>query len=443
MSEQAPFTVLLRLAEENKLTSDDFSRDLTAAKVRTAKGAAVPLTLADGGGLSLYVPPTGAKVWRYRFRLAGKQQILTIGSYPDLSLEQARFAHRAARWLVSRGIQPLHHVEAEIEQQRIMQRKEKLSLLGSVAQVWLEATDINLSPRTVKHRKAMLDKYIFPQLGNRAIHEITRKELWDLLTQIDKETPVTARHCHGYIKRMFEWAVDAELVGSNPTPRIKVLTNAVSRSVTPRKALSLKRIGDFLLSLEDAPETSFLTKSALKLLILTWCRTSEVVGAKWSEFDTAAGIWTIPSERMKAGEQHRVFLSTQAINLLKTLERTATGEFLFPNRRHLGKPMNRMTLTNWRKRWGFANEMDIHGFRALASTWANESGRHRSDVIEVALAHKETDRVRAAYNRAQFIKDLRILWQDWANLCDETLKHARAAKIETQNSKVVTLLVAA
>jgi hypothetical protein len=108
---------------------------LTAAKVRTAKGAAVPLTLTDGGGLSLYVPPAGAKVWRYRFRLAGKQQILTIGSYPDLSLEQARFAHRAARWLVSRGIQPLHHIEAEIEQQRIMQRKEKLSLFGSVVQI--------------------------------------------------------------------------------------------------------------------------------------------------------------------------------------------------------------------------------------------------------------------------------------------------------------------
>jgi integrase len=436
MSRQAPFAVLLRLAEENKLTSDDFRRELTAARVRTAKSATTPQTFVDGGGLSLYVPQTGAKVWRYRFRLAGKQQILTIGSYPNLSLEQARFAHRAARWLVSRGIQPLHHVEAEIERQQAMLLEKDLKSFRAVARAWLDATEVNLSYRTIKHRQAMLEKYVLPKLEGKRIDEITRKELRDLLTEIDKTAPVTARHCHGYIKRLFEWSVDAELVDSNPTPRINTLTNASSRSVVPRKALPLKRMGEFLVTIEDAPETDLLTKAALKLLILTWCRTSEIVGARWFEFDLEAGVWTIPAERMKAGEPHRVFLSVQALCLLKALHQFSTGEFLFPNRRSLGSPMCRMTLSNWRKRWGFADEMDIHGLRALASTWANENGQYRPDVIETALAHRERDRVRAAYNRAQFIKELRSLWQDWADFCEEALSCTRTEMTSSGTSEV-------
>ena len=107
MPAPTPLAILLELSEENRLTSDDFTRALTAARVRTAKPGATPTKLADGGGLTLYIPPTGAKVWRYRYRLAGKEQTLTVGAYPDVSLEHARIAHRAARWLVARGIHAL------------------------------------------------------------------------------------------------------------------------------------------------------------------------------------------------------------------------------------------------------------------------------------------------------------------------------------------------
>lgn len=428
MPTHTPLSIFLELAEQNRLTSDDFTRALSAVKVRSAKPGASATKLADGGGLTLYVPPTGAKVWRYRYRLAGKEQTLTIGAYPEVSLEHARVAHRAARWLVARGVHPLAHAEGEIKRRTDQERAADEHTFAAVAGRWMEATAANLSAHTVKHRKAMLDKHVLSKLGAKAIVEVTRKELHGLLTALDQVSPVTARHCRGYIRQIFEFAEDAELVEANPTPRAGVLVNASKRTEVPRKALPLSRLGEFLKAIEDAPETDPRTKAALRLLVMTWCRTSEVTGARWEEFDLDDGVWVIPAARMKGREEHRVFLSVQAVELLRELGPKVAGP-VFPNRRKPSEPMHRMTLTAWRKRWGFADVMEIHGLRAMASTWANESGKYRPDVIEVALAHKEGDRVRAAYNRAQFSGELRTLWQDWANLCDQRLNIAKSGNV--------------
>lgn len=412
---------LIGLAEQQKLGTDGFARSLSAAKVRSTKAAGQH---ADGGGLVLHVAESGAKSWRYRFRdAAGKGQTLTLGGFPDVSLEQARIAHRAARWLVAQGVHPGRWTE---EQAGLKADAERVAAEGSfraVVEKWMSATASELSPRTVKHRQAMLAKHLMPSLAARSVAEITRKDLHALLSEIDQKAPVTARHCRGYIKQIFEYAEDHELIETNPTPRARVLVRAAGRRVVPRKALPLQRIGEFLKTIEDAPETDPLTKGALRLLVLTWCRTSEVTGARWEEFDLDAGIWTIPADRMKAREEHRVQLSRQAIELMQSLGPKKSGP-VFPNRRRPSDCMNRMTLTNWRKRWGLSDVMEIHGLRATASTWANEAG-FRPDVIEVALAHKEQDRVRAAYNRAEFFDQLRVMWQDWADVCDEKLKAER------------------
>lgn len=426
----APFTtfsILCELADENQLSSDSFTRALSAAKVQAAKPSAKPIKLADGGGLMLLVPPSGGKVWRYRFRLLGKEQTLTIGAFPDVSLADARTAHRAARWLLARGEEPLGYVKEEIERRHAEARAGAANSFGNVSKCWMAATGGNLSTSTVKHRAAMLEKHVFPVLGDRPIAEIIKKELRELLVGIDAHAPETAIHCRGYIKQIFEYAIDAELVTGDPTPRRKSLVNASGRKVVPRKKIDLGRIGAFLKTLEDAPETDPVTKAALKLLVLTWCRTSEVVNARWDEINLETGVWTIPPERMKAREPHRVFLSRQAVEMLRKHRPLAPGSVLFPNRRQPSRSMNRMTLTNWRKRHGFADEMDIHGIRATCSTWANESGHYNRDAVEVALAHREDDRVRAAYNRAEFIDDLKRIWQDWADLCDEQEALARAA----------------
>jgi len=429
MSAHTPLAILLDLSEESRLTSDDFTRTLSAAKVRATKPGAAPTKFADGGGLTLHIPPSGAKVWRYRYRyryrLGGKEQILMVGAYSDVSLEHARIAHRAARWLVARGIHPLSYAEQEAKRRAAEAQAFDEHTFRAIAEKWQQATAANLAPRTVEHRRAMIDKHVIPTIGAKSISAITRKELHSMLTELDQLAPVTARHCRGYIQQIFEYAEDAELVDANPTPRARALVNATKRSEVPRKALPLNRLGEFLKTLDDAPETDPTTKAALRLLVLTWCRTSEVTGARWEEFDLQAGTWVIPAERMKGREAHRVFLSRQAVTLLRELGSKADGT-VFPNRRHPSQPMHRMTLTNWRKRWGFADVMEVHGLRAKASTWATESGKYRPDVIEVALAHKEADRVRAAYNRARFGDELRVLWQDWADLCDEKVAAARS-----------------
>jgi integrase len=431
-----PLTILLSIADSNTLTADAFARALNAAKVKNSKPNGKPLKIPDGGGLALYVPPTGAKTWRYRFRLGSKEQTLTIGGYPEVSLEFARKAHRAARWLVERGESPLAFINREFERLETLRKAAILGTFKAVAEEWISATNGALAPRTSKHRRAMIDKYVLPELGDKPIGEISRKVLTPLLSKIDQVTPETAKHCRIYIKQIFDYALDHELVLGNPTPLAKILINRASRKPVPRKALGLNRLGDFLKILEDAPHSDPRTKSALKLLILTWTRTSEVTSARWKEFDLDAGIWLIPAERMKADEPHTIYLSRQAVNLLRELNTLTYGEYLFPNLRDPQRPMGRTTLTEWRKRWGFAGEMEVHGFRALSSTWANESGKYRSDVIEVALAHKEQDRVRAAYNRAQFVGELRQLWQDWADVCDKKERAAREAGSDAAHEEV-------
>lgn len=434
-STHTAISVLLALADEQQLAADTFSRELNALRVKTAKHPPGKATyLSDGGGLSLYISEAGAKSWRYRFRLSG-QQILTIGTYPEISLEAARRAHRAARYLVVRGEHPRAYVEQKNEQGKL-QKSRNANAFRTIAERWMLATAKNLSERTVKHRRAMLEKHVMSRIGDTPIAMLTRKVLQTILSEIDAEAPVTAKHCRGYISQIFEYAEDHELVDANPTPRAKALPNAASRRVVPRKAIAANKIGDFLIAIENAAETDPNTKLALKLLLYTWCRTSEVVGAKWNEVDLENNLWVIDGSRMKARETHTVRLSEQAAAIFIEMNNDADedAEYVFENRRNSGH-MCRMTLTNWRKRHGFADILDMHGLRATASTWANESGQYRSDVIEVALAHKESDRVRAAYNRAEFANELKVLWQDWANFCDEQLRTAIAKKQQNNLKK--------
>ncbi|GAB2881520.1 hypothetical protein GCM10027046_07270 [Uliginosibacterium flavum] len=282
----------------------------------------------------------------------------------------------------------------------------------------------------------MLDAHVIPTLGDLPIAEITRKELRELLLGLDKTVPVTAKHCRQYIKQIFDWALDAELIQGNPTPKATSLPNQSTRKVVPRKALPLSQLGAFLLQIDEAPASDPLTKAALWLLILTWSRTAEVVGARWEEFDLEQGVWEVPAERMKSGEKHSVYLSRQVVERLQFLQQISHGQYLFPNRRKPKDHMSRMTLSAWRKRWGFDGVMEIHGLRAVASTWANEAGPFRPDVIEAALAHKEGDRVRAAYNRADFAKERKRMLQAWADECSKLLAEVKAKKKDLAASDV-------
>ena len=423
------FAILAELATKQAIPSDTIPRTLSSAKVKNAAANDAALQLPDGGGLLLFVSPSGSKAWRYRFRLDGKGQTLTIGNYPEVGLADARTAHRAARWLVERGTHPLAYIEAEKQRLDAEMLQATIGTFRAVWEQFDQATRANLAPSTVKHRQAHLNKYILPKIGDKRIREINRGELASLLSEIDRDKPETAKFCRIYIKQVLDLAVDRDLIPGNPTPKLSTLMNHSGRKATPRKAMATSQLGRFLVELGNAADTDPLTKSAMLLLLLTWARTAEIVGAEWVEFDLDAAVWRIPAGRMKARELHTVYLSNQTVALLRDLALLSHGRYLFPNRRRPGEAhMSRTTLTQWRNRFGF-HEADIHGFRAVASTWANESGKHRPDVIEVALAHKEADRIRAAYNRAEFVAELRTLWQEWADFLDEKEAVERGANV--------------
>lgn len=413
------FAILAELAKSKDLPPDTLARALNSPKVKSAKPKTEAQQLPDGGGLLLFISPSGAKSWRYRYRLAEKGQTLTIGNYPEISLADARTAHRAARWLVERGIHPKAHIDAEIERREAERRAAELSTFRALWKEFDETTAPNLRPRTLGRRTSELNTHILPTLGDKHVAAITRKEILSLLTAIDRKSPSTASQCLGFIKQVLEMAVDRELIPGNPTPKASMLIGHRLHKTTPRRALPVASLGRFLVALSEDERTDNTTRSAMRLLLLTWGRTAEIVGAEWAEFDLDAATWRIHGERMKGEELHTVYLSRQAVALLRDLKLISHGRFLFPNRQRPGDAcMDRGTFLKMRQRLGFP-DIDIHGFRAVASTWANESGKYRPDVIEVALAHKEADRIRAAYNRAKFADELRLLWQEWADFLDE------------------------
>jgi|JRYE01.1.fsa_nt_gb integrase len=423
----SPVTVLSALAEEHRLTEfDTLQRKLSDRLVRTKKPEEKPKKIADGGGLTLYIPPSGNRVWHYRFRLEGKPQTYTLGPYPEVSLAVARQMHRAAAWLVERGQHPKDFVAAAVA--RESEAKRAGVTFGEVCSAWLEAADVAAAKSSAANRRSMLARYVLPKLGDKPIAEVSRKDIVAVLETVDALYPVTAKHCRIHVKQLFDYATDRELVAGNPIPSTKVLVHYAAREEKARKALPLSRIPEFFDELDAAEETSPITKLAFRLLVLTWCRTSEVAGARWSEFDQERKNWTIPASRMKGRVEHVVRLSNQARKILKAAEDffdPMNPEYVFPSRSGTGG-MCRTTLSEWLKRHGFGKDADVHGFRAMASTWANETMKYPEILAEKALAHQQKDRIKAAYDRAKHEEPLRGLWQAWADKIDSLVVEHRA-----------------
>ncbi|HJW24586.1 MAG TPA: integrase arm-type DNA-binding domain-containing protein [Rhodocyclaceae bacterium] len=434
MSSSSAWSVLAALAAANKLPhSDGFARGLSDTKVKAAKPDGKPAKIADGGGLTLYIPVTGKRVWHYRYRIAGKERVFTIGSYPQISLTDARTMHRAARWLVERNIHPKTYVDAEIKAADEAAAAARAATFRTVCEEWQGATTKSLAPQTVKDRREMLARHVLPVIGDVPITAVTRKSLVELLTTIDAKVVVTGERCRGYLRQIFDYATDREIVVGNPVPNSKVLLNAQNRKATPRKALPVRRVGKLLHQLAVSDKAELPTKLALRLLILTWLRTANVVGARWCDIDVEERVWRIPAERMKGRIEHAVWLSAQAVSVIKEVAAISPpdkNEYLFPNARGGRGHMGRMTLNGCMKRHGWKNVADVHGFRATASTWANEEHVAEPDVIETALAHQEKDPVRAAYNRALYKRQLVQLWQAWADNVEQ-LELAAASESAT------------
>ncbi|GAB3781346.1 tyrosine-type recombinase/integrase [Dyella agri] len=395
---------------------------LTDAKVRTAKPTPKSTKMADGRGLYLEVRPTGAKLWRYRYRIAGKENIFAIGEYPSISLAEARNEHLRARALVASGVHPSHNRKVE----RLSNMVANANTFEAVANEWVAKKSVNWTAYYKRQVEGVLGADVFPHVGRLPIRSVTAGHLLEIVRRVDARGATTiALLIRQWSSAIFRYAVATLRADNDPAAALR---GAIERSrVVHHRPLSRAQIVQFMVAL-DRYGGYRTTVIALRLMLLTFVRTVELRKALWNEFDLDLAQWRIPAERMKMREPHIVPLSKQAVVLLQELRAYTGGQgLLFPNYRRPRESMTATTLNRALERMGFNGKDSIgfsaHGFRATASTILNELG-YRSDVIERQLAHAERNKVRASYNQAEYLEDRKVMMQDWANLIDDLIEKA-------------------
>jgi integrase len=394
---------------------------LSDAKIRNIKPTDKPQKLADGGGLYLEVRPSSAKLWRYRYRIAGKENIFSIGEYPTIGLADAREQHRKARSLVEQGIHPSHHRQAE----RLATYAANENTFEAVAREWISKKGIHWSPYYRSQIENFLMADMFPHVGKLPIRNVTAAHLLKILQRVEERgAHSVALLLRQWSSAIFRYAVATLRADTDPAA---ALIGAIHRpKVKHHKPLSRQDITDLAKGLDEFGGYR-TTVIAIRLMLLTFVRTGELRKAEWPEFDLERAEWRIPKERMKMDELHIVPLSRQAVELIRELQTYTSGRrWLFPNYRNPQMCMCSTTINRALERMGLNGKDSIgfsaHGFRATASTFLNELG-YRSDVIERQLAHAERNKVRASYNQAEYMDERRTMMQDWADMVDTMMQN--------------------
>ena len=386
---------------------------LTDVKIRNAKPQAKPYKLADSGGLFLLVQPTGGKWWRYKYRFATKEKLLALGAYPDVSLADARERHAQARKALAAGKDPS---EVKQEAKRIVILKGENSF-EVVARAWHKSRGNAWTENYAGKVLSSLERDVFPKIGHRPIADITAPELLSMLRVVESRGVLETTHrVKQTCGQVFMYAVACGLAERNPTTDLgTALKVHKAKHYAHLKASDLP---EFLEKLE-AYDGHIQTKLAVRFLMLTFVRTGEMRGAKWSEINIEKAEWRIPAERMKMRDPHIVPLSKQAIDVLMQLQPlTGQWEHVFPNQHKPVGCMSENTILYAIYRMGYHTRATGHGFRATASTILNENN-FAPDVIERQLAHAERNQIRAAYNHAQYLPERRKMMQWWADYLSE------------------------
>lgn len=391
---------------------------LTDTQIRNAKPGDKPVKLTDVGGLYVQIQPTGSKLWRYRYRIGGKENVFALGEYAKepaaesaadkqerikygrLTLAEARMERDKCRGLVKQGIHPAHNRQAR----RASQIAENANTFEAVALEWIEKKKLTWSGYYLRQVERFLKADVFPYIGSLPMRAVTAAHLLEIVRRIEKRGAITvALVVRQWCSAIFRYAVATLRADSDPAAALKGAIQ--SQKVKHRKPLSRAQIPGFTKALEEFGGYR-TTSIALGLLMLTFVRPIELRGAEWTEVDLDHAEWRIPAERVKMGDEHIVPLCTQALELLREL-RTLTGgqRWLFPNHRRPKIFMTGTTLNRALERMGYAGQLSSHGFRATASTILNETG-FSSDVIERQLAHKERNKVRTSYNQAEYLESV-------------------------------------
>jgi integrase len=397
---------------------------LTDIEIRAAKPKQKPYKLFDERGLFLLVKPNGVRLWRFKYVLAGREKLISLGDYRDVPLRRARKKRDEARRLVADGIDP--------SAKRQEARASQADTLTLIAEEFFERQSKKLAAKTVDRDLWRLRKYVLPSLGRRPIRTIAAPELLAVLRRIEaRGTYETAHRTRSAVSRVMRYAIATGRAERDITADLRgaltpvTVTNFPAITEPKRIAELLRAIGGYV----GQPSTAY----ALKLAPLLFVRPGELRGAEWREFDLEAKEpeWRIPAERMKMGEEHVVPLCRQAVEILRELHAlTGDGRYLFPGLRTNARPISNNTLNAALRRIGFAqSEHTAHGFRSMASTRLNEMG-FPPDVIELQLAHAERNAVRAAYNRASRLPERRKMMQEWADYLERLRMGAEVVPIK-------------
>ena len=415
------------------------------AHIRNAKKDVKPYKLTDGGGLYVEIRPTGSKLWRYRYKIRGKENVFAIGEYAQeipkgetedqassrkraglFTLLEARVERERCRRLVKQCIHPVNERKLE----NIRKANEANTTFEAILREWVEAR--HWAANTKANRLSQIEMHLIPALGAIPITEITPAHVLDVLRRAEKKVDDTRSRKQGADTRSigggtvvtrlrqvlsgtFDHAITTLRLEVNPAAPVGRSFKA--HKTTHKTPLKEAEIGDLLRAVDNYGG-HFQTAAALILLWLTLCRPGEMVGAQWKELDLDAATWVIPPQRMKMKEEHTIPLPTQAVALLRRLQAlNGEREHVFPHRDRRAEPMTYDALNKGIYRLELPFHHTPHAARTTASTILNTMG-FRGEVIESQLAHQERSAVRRAYNRSTYVDERRGMMQQWADMLD-------------------------
>ena len=388
---------------------------LTVLDIRNAKG---PCRLADGEGLFYEITPTGVKRWLYRFKIDGTNGMYIVGRYPALSLKDARNEHQEAKALVTQGIKPAHTRRA-IKQENISKEEKKkddrTKSFEYVALEWIEQQRGKWSHDHAAAVHGTLKNDVFGRIGNKAVDSITPPDILKILRKIENRGSLEiARKILQRMNAVFRYAIQTGRATYNPAADMQGVLKA--KPVEHMPAVFDKDLSQLLKDITSNPKIHTTTKLALQLTALTASRPGEVRNAHWSEIDLETAQWHIPAERMKMRRPHIVLLSKQAVAVLNRAAKLWGNEGLvFPSVRDDSKPMSDNAMGKALRDMGYQGKATPHGFRSSFSSAAYEKSGFASEVIEKCLAHEEKNKIKGAYNRAEYLEQRRQLMQWWGS----------------------------
>lgn len=389
-------------------------KPLTEIKVRSAKPQENEYKLFDGGGLFLLVTPSGGKLWHFKYRFDKKEKKLTCGTYPEISLLDARKRRDEARSQIAHGIDPGAARKAQ-KQAKV----EETETVEVIAREWHEKFKSKWTEGHALKIMRSLELDVFPWIGTRSIKDIKAPELLTVLRRIESRGVLEGAHrVRGLCSMIFRYAVSTGRAERNPAQDL-------IGSLAPAKEKHLaaitepKKVRELLLAI-DGYSGSYVVKLALQLSPLVFVRPGELRHMEWIEVDFDNAMWSIPAEKMKMREPHLVPLSKQALKILEEVKKlTGESKYAFPSGRTFNRPMSNNAILAALRRMGYTkDEMTPHGFRAMARTIIDEVLQVRPDFIEAQLAHRVSDPLGRSYNRTQHLNERRKMMQEWSDYLD-------------------------